>query len=219
MNAHTALIAGATGLVGSHLLHQLLEDPAWDRVIALARRPLSVSHPKLDARLADFARLSIALEDIKADALFCTLGTTIKQAGSQEAFRRVDHDYPLQLAKWASRTGVEQYLLVSAMGANPSSRIFYNRVKGEVERDIAALGIPSLTIVRPSLLLGERSEHRRGEAAGAWIFRHLRWLFNGPLAQWQPNRAEDVARVMLRHARSARPGVQIVLAQEMHDQT
>lgn len=219
MNAHTALIAGATGLVGGHLLHQLLEDPAWDRVIALARRPLPVSHPKLDARLTDYDRLAAALEEIKADALFCTLGTTIKQAGSQEAFRKVDHDYPLQLAQWASRSGVEQYLLVSAMGANPASRIFYNRVKGEVERDIAALGIPSLTIFRPSLLLGQRSERRRGEEVGAWLFRHFRCLFSGPLAQWRPNQAEDVARVMLRHARSARPGVQIILARQMHDQT
>jgi len=216
MPERTALIAGATGLVGSHCLRLLLANPDFTRVIALTRHPLPVRHPRLDAVMTDFEKLADTLAGLRADAVFCCLGTTIKKAGSQAAFRRVDHDYPVLLAEWAARTGVGQYLMVSAMGADPGSRIFYNRVKGEAEKAIAGQTIPSIIFFRPSLLLGERSEHRFGEEAGALFFRLFAFIFRGPLAKYRPNKAEHVAQAMLSRAVEPPRGVHLVTAGEMH---
>jgi len=216
MPERTALITGATGLVGSHCLRLLLQDSSFTRVIALTRHPLPFGHPRLDARPIDFDKLNDALEGVQAESVFCCLGTTIKKAGSQAAFRRVDHDYPLLLAEWAARSGAQQYLLVSAMGADAESGVFYNRVKGETEKAIAAQAIPSIIFFRPSLLLGERSERRWAEEAGALLFRLLPFIFRGPLAKYRPNEAEHVAQAMLAHTREANGGLHIVPAAEMH---
>ncbi len=216
MNLQTVLLAGATGLVGSYCLKQLLEEPACKQVIALSRQPLAVAHEKLENKVVDFERLEETLRGVKADALFCCLGTTMKKARTREAFIHVDHDYPVQLARWASDHGVKQFLLVSAIGADAKSKVFYNRVKGETERDISGLSIPAITFFRPSLLLGARSERRRREEAAAWFFRFTGFLFRGRLAAYKPNQAAQVAAAMLASARQGRPGLYIVPAQEMH---
>jgi uncharacterized protein YbjT (DUF2867 family) len=157
MVERVALLAGASGLVGSALLRLLLADAGFDRVIAIGRRPLPVIHPKLDAQIVDFA----ALPAIATTDAFCCLGTTIRAAGSQAAFRAVDHDHVLAVARSAS--GARSYL-VSSVGADTEARNFYLRVKGETERDVAALGHPGLDIFRPSLLLGPRADRRPAEA-------------------------------------------------------
>lgn len=134
MNDRTALLLGATGLVGGHCLNFLLNDESYGRVSVLGRRPLEREHPKLEQHLVDFDRLENSAELIQAQDVFCCLGTTIKKAGSQEAFRRVDFEYPLQSARVAARQGAERFLIVTAIGADPGSRIFYNRVKGRWRR-------------------------------------------------------------------------------------
>ncbi len=171
-----ALIAGSTGLVGNLLLDQLLTGNHYDRVIALSRKPLTRSHPKLSSLVVDFDNLEAHASELKADAVFCCLGTTIRQAGSQEAFRKVDYDYPVQLARITKAQGARQFLLVTAMGSDKSSSIFYNRVKGEVEDAIGNLGFEAYHIFQPSMLLGERLEHRAGESVGKKVMVALDFL-------------------------------------------
>lgn len=166
-SGRTALVAGATGLVGGQLLGRLLADPGWERVTVLARRPLpggpGAASGRPDVRVVDFAGLDSAAA-IPADAAFCALGTTIRKAGSQAAFRAVDHDAVVAFARLARRSGVSCFVLVSSVGASPSARNFYLRTKGEAEASVAALEFSRLVIMRPSLLLGPRSEARAGEA-------------------------------------------------------
>ena len=196
----TAFLAGATGLVGAHLLRRLLADPRYGRVIALTRKALPVQHPKLTATAVTLETLPGALADVRGDDWYCALGTTIKRAGSQEAFRRVDYDYPMALGRQAAATGAKQYLLVSAIGASAKSSIFYSRVKGELERDLAALGLPKLHVFRPALLLGDREEHRRGESVATVLMKAANPLIGGPLAKYKAVRADDVAASMIREA-------------------
>ena len=153
-----AVIAGATGLVGSQVVERALASQRYQRVVALARRALDRSHAKLTVVPADFDRLdaslTTAVADMQAVDVFCCLGTTIAAAGSEQAFIRVDHDFVVALGRWAKRVSARCMVVVSALGADVASRMFYNRVKGETERDLRALGLASLTIVRPSLLSG-----------------------------------------------------------------
>ena len=194
----TALIAGASGLVGSHLLEQLLESPEYDRVIALGRRPLERTHPKLVPVVADFSALDKATVELRCDDAFCCLGSTIKQAGSAENFRAVDHGAVLALAWAARRNGASRFFLVSALGADASSRFLYNRVKGETEEALQVLGFSTLGIFRPSLLLGSRREFRPGERISAVILWLAEPLLLGRLRPYRAIQAEVVARAMLR---------------------
>lgn len=213
MDTRTALVAGASGLVGGFLLDALLEDPLYARVVSLGRRALPKEHPRLTQHTVDFARLEPeALPP--ADDAFCTLGTTLKKAGSQEAFRAVDHDAVLAFARAARKAGARRFVLVTALGANPRSRIFYNRVKGEVEEAVKGVGFGSLAILRPSLLLGERAERRPGEHAAIVVTRVL-----GPLLRplgGRPIDARTVARAMLTLARAPSPGTRLALSGELH---
>lgn len=192
--ARTALVAGASGLVGGHLLDLLLEDGRWDQVVSVGRRELARTHPALRQVVADFADLP-ALPDAH-DAFSC-LGTTIRKAGSQAAFRAVDHGAVLAFAAAAQAAGAAGFFHVSAMGADPGSRIFYNRVKGEMERDVAALGLPRCTALRPSILDGERAESRPAERVGLVAMRAVAPL----LGRYRPTLAADVAAAMVELSR------------------
>jgi len=193
--AKHAVLAGASGLVGDRCLARLLDHPAYDRVTVLSRRSLALSHAKLHIELVDFDGLRSLGE--RCDDIFCCLGTTIRKAGSQEAFRRVDHDYSLVLARLGKAAGAQQFLLVSALGADTQSSVFYSRVKGETERDIAAIGLRRAIFMRPSILLGERREHRPGERAGIFLGGLIAPLLVGPLRKYRPIHADDVAAAML----------------------
>lgn len=214
METRNALVAGASGLVGGFLLESLLESPLYREVCSLGRRALPLQHPKLTQRTVDFARLdSEALPS--SDDAFCCLGTTIKKAGSQEAFRAVDHDAVLAFAKAARKAGARRFLVVSSLGANARSRIFYNRVKGETEEELQSVGFESLVIVRPSLLLGERAESRPGERAAVVVSKVL-----GPLLRsfsGRPIQARTVARAMVTLARETTGGVRMALSGELHE--
>jgi uncharacterized protein YbjT (DUF2867 family) len=205
------LLAGATGLVGSHVLAQALADPRIDAVIAPTRRALP-AHPKLLAPTIDFEALPEDAPWWAADAVICALGTTIGKAGSQEAFRRVDHDYQLSVARLASRHGTPSFVLNSALGADPASRIFYNRVKGELEHDLAGLDFASLTFVRPGLIGGERSENRPAERTALVLLGIL-----GPALPraWRINPAERIAAAMIEAAIAAKPGTHVVSSAEL----
>jgi uncharacterized protein YbjT (DUF2867 family) len=222
----TALIAGASGLVGSHLLPQLLESPEYDRVIALGRRPLALAHPKLASVTADFAALEKVTAELGCTDAYCCLGTTIRaarstgsgRAGARENFRAVDQAAVLAFAWAARRNGAQRFFFISSLGADASSRFFYNRVKGETEEALEVLGFPTLGIFRPSLLLGPRPEFRLGERVSAVILWLAEPLLLGRLRPYRAISAEVVARAMLRCS-FGRPGqgVLIFRSDEIHD--
>jgi uncharacterized protein YbjT (DUF2867 family) len=200
-----AWIVGATGLVGRALLEAALAEPRVESVTALVRRPAERTHPKLEMLAVDFEQLETALAGRSVTHAFCCLGTTIKKAGSQQAFRRVDHDYVLAFGRAAAAAGVRKLLVVTALGADAGSSIFYNRVKGEVEAGLSGLGIRELHLFRPSLLLGEREERRLAEGIGMALAKPLSALMVGPLARYRAIDGADVARAMLKVALDETP--------------
>jgi len=204
--SRTALVAGATGLIGSHVLKLLLAEDEWSRVVTVGRRPMPELHKKLEQRVLDLGELETVSDLPHVDDVFCCLGTTIKQAGSQPAFRRVDHAFILGVAHAGLHAGAKQFLLVSAIGADPGSRVFYSRVKGETESAIRRLAFQGVQILRPSLLLGERSEFRVGERIAMVVAPPLSLLLLGRLRRYRPIRAETVARAMVNLAREAPRG-------------
>lgn len=199
----TALLAGSTGLIGKQLLELLLEDSHYTVVKAISRKPLDIQHAKLQNIVADFNTLTEHHDQLKADDVFCCLGTTIKQAGSQAAFRQVDYEYPLELSRLTKNQGATQYLIITALGSDAKSGIFYNRVKGEVEQAIDAVGFDSYHIFRPSLLLGERTEKRAGEGAATVVYKALGFLI--PL-KYKAIDSAKVARAMLHFAKQNSKG-------------
>lgn len=205
-----AIVAGATGLVGRELVRLLAADSAWREVRALARQPLPSDRSSANVVpiQVDYDRLDPLADWAAADHVFCALGTTMRQAGSEAAFRRVDLDYPLALGRAALARGARHFLLVSALGASPTSRVFYNRVKGEVEAAIASLGFQSVTIARPSLLLGERAEPRSVEQV---------WKALGALtpARWKPVPATAVALAIIDAAKHDVRGIRILENREL----
>jgi uncharacterized protein YbjT (DUF2867 family) len=192
-----AWVVGATGLVGRALVDALLAEPRCEKVTALVRRPVERTHPKLESLEVDFEKLESALRGRSATHAFCCLGTTIKQAGTQAAFRRVDHDYPIAFGRAAVAGGAKKLLVVTALGADAQSSIFYNRVKGEVEAELSKLGARELHLFRPSLLLGERADRRPLEAMGMALAKPLGALLVGPLARYRAVEGAEVARAMV----------------------
>ncbi|MFY1020972.1 oxidoreductase [Ectopseudomonas khazarica] len=200
------LIAGATGLTGEHLLDRLLSEPTVARVLAPTRRPLA-AHPHLENSVGELQGLLPQLSG-QVDTAFCCLGSTIKQAGSQDAFRAIDHDLILAFARRARELGARHLVVISALGANPNSSVFYNRVKGETEEALKAMGWPQLTIARPSLLLGARHEFRLGERLAA------------PLLRWLPGKYRGIdacalARALWRLALEEEDGIRVIESSDL----
>jgi uncharacterized protein YbjT (DUF2867 family) len=193
----TALVAGSTGLIGKQLLQLLLATSRYDRVIALTRHDLGFSHPKLTELKVDFTILDQYADQLVADDVFCCLGTTMAKAKTKERFYQVDFTYPLRLAVATKLNGASQYLMVSALGANKKSSMYYNKVKGEAEEAIGNLGFSSLHILRPSLLLGVREEQRAGEDAAKFVYKYLGFLIP---SKYKGIGGDTVARGMLHFA-------------------
>ena len=216
--AHNRVVAlaGATGLVGRAILEGLLADSSVAAVHALGRRAPGVSHLKLNLHVVDFAAPP-PLPPL--DEVYLALGTTIKAAGSQSAFRAVDFDANLAVARAALAAGARRAGLVSAMGADAKSRVFYNRVKGELEEAVSKLAFDAVNIFRPSLLLGEREEFRAGERIAELPMRYVSFLMVGPLAKYRPVHARAVAAAMLKIAKEQRTGANIFESDQIRRMT
>jgi uncharacterized protein YbjT (DUF2867 family) len=190
----TAVIAGSTGLIGEALLGLLLKSDQYDQVVALTRRPLARSEPKLVQVITDLAGLDEQIRAIRPTHVFCCLGTTMAKAGSKEKFYEVDFVYPYHLGQITHKLGAEKFLLVSALGADKNSSIYYNRVKGEVENALQTLDFQSLHVFRPSLLLGNRKEKRPGEDAAKRLYKFFGFII--PI-KYKAIEAEKVAKAMM----------------------
>jgi uncharacterized protein YbjT (DUF2867 family) len=199
---HTALIAGASGLVGGECLQRLLASDVYSTVTVVTRRSMGAAtkHPKVREVVVDFAQLDSVRADLRADHVFCALGTTIRTAGSQAKFRQVDFEYPRRLAELARANGARHFSLVSALGASSKSGVFYSRVKGELEDALRAMGWPSLCLLRPSVIAGERQESRPIER----LTEHLLRL--APRA-WRPVPADTIAAAMIATALRSPRGI------------
>ncbi|MFN3487483.1 MAG: oxidoreductase [Emticicia sp.] len=201
----TALVVGASGLIGKHLTNKLLASNYYEKVSVIVRKPLNIIHPKLEQIVMDFDNLDAS--KIVADDIFCCLGTTMKQAGSKEAFHKVDFTYPLNFAKAGLVNGAKQFLFVSSMGADEKSLVYYSRVKGEIEKALSDLRYSTLIIVRPSMLAGERENPRMGEKIGK-VFME----FFAPLMpdKYKVIAGEKVAQAMLELAQKGTKNKDIV---------
>lgn len=205
----SALVAGASGLVGRQVVARLLQDPAYTQVSVVTRRPLDIDDPRLTTLISDFSDLASLGAALAADDIYCCLGTTLRRAGSKAAFADVDERMVVDLAQATRAAGAQQFLVVSAIGANEHSLAFYSRVKGRMEKAVSALGFAAVHIFQPSLLLGERSEHRAGEAIAQKLAPLLKRVTRGRLRRYQPVTADTVAEAMLRIALRGESGVHV----------
>jgi uncharacterized protein YbjT (DUF2867 family) len=205
-------IAGATGLTGSLCLELLLNDSRVTEIFSIGRRKTGISNPKLTEAILNNGEFD---QSLSIDAFICCLGTTIKKAGSQENFKKVDHDLPIELAKKLKARGCQSAAVISALGADSHSAFFYNRVKGMMEEDMREIGLKSLTILRPSLIKGERKEARLGEKSAEIFLGIASPLFIGPLKKIKVTEAEDIAKALLVASLDKKEGTFIFTSQEI----
>ncbi|MBT2637672.1 MULTISPECIES: oxidoreductase [unclassified Bacillus (in: firmicutes)] len=217
MAGKTALIAGATGLIGKELLQFLLNANEYDKVVAIVRRPIGIEHPKLDERIVEFDHLEQYKEFFSVEDVFCALGTTIKKAKTKEAMWKIDVDYPVAIARLASSQGAKKFLLVSSMNADPGSPIFYPKMKGKLEEEVKQIPFETTAIFRPSLLLGERNEFRLGEKAAAAIFTKVPFLFRGPFKKYKAIEGRTVASAMYQVAQKDAPGLTVYPSERIQE--
>lgn len=201
MKIRSALIVGASGLIGGYCLRAILDDPAYTEVTVLVRKPIPITHIKLKVIVTDFSDLEQVLAPVSARDIFCCLGTTINKSGSQKAFRKIDLDLVLSVAGIMKRRGAEQFLVISSMGAARDAKAFYSRTKGAMELDLRGIGYDCLRILRPSLLLGKRPEFRLGERIGGMLAPLITPLMLGKLKRYAPVQAESVAYFMVKVAK------------------
>jgi uncharacterized protein YbjT (DUF2867 family) len=205
-NLPTAIVLGGSGLIGGLLLRRLLDSGDYAKIVAISRQRLPLAHSRLENVVDDMANLREIIQVHAPTDVFCCLGTTMKVAGSEQKFRYVDYELPVIAAESARKSGARHFLVVSAIGANARSHFFYNRVKGELETELKRLGFPFLTIMQPSLLLGERDEQRVLEKISGQIFGFLKPVMVGGLANIAPVEAESVANKMYEEAKNVRSG-------------
>jgi uncharacterized protein YbjT (DUF2867 family) len=214
----TAIVFGSSGFVGSHLLSELLNNSDYGQVTAVGRKSLNITHPRLRTVIADYNSLADVKSEIAADEVFIALGTTRKNSPKEADYYQVDHDYPVLAARIAKANGAKSVFLVTAVGANPNSKVFYTRTKGETERDVIALNFEHAHIFRPSMILGNRKEKRSGMEAALVKF----WSALNPLLIWKADKykgitAEDVAKAMVQSAKNQTEKLKIYHWREMHD--
>ncbi|MFD0752138.1 NAD-dependent epimerase/dehydratase family protein [Mucilaginibacter calamicampi] len=205
--AKTAIIIGASGLIGSKLLNLLLESRAYDSVISLARKRVQNKHPQLVQELVNFNQPETYLPFIKGDVIFCCLGTTQKQTPNKDDYYKIDHDYPVDLAHAALNNGVNDFHFISAVGADPFSSNFYLRTKGEAERDLKKVGLPTLHIYEPSLLTGRKRKKRLGERIATIVMTIINPLLMGGLKKYQSIDGAIVAKAMFNQSLKNKQGV------------
>jgi uncharacterized protein YbjT (DUF2867 family) len=197
MNNKTALVFGATGLIGNLLLEELVKSVEYQEISIFVRQSAGISHPIVREAVIDFDSVDTYAEQIKGDDLFICLGTTIKKAGSVKKMEEIDRDLPIKIAAIASSNGVKRIAVVSSLGASTSSKNYYLRIKGEMEEGILKLKFVNTAIVRPSMLLGERKEKRTGEVVGKIVMNTFKPVLSGKLRKYRAIHGRDVARVMI----------------------
>jgi uncharacterized protein YbjT (DUF2867 family) len=212
----SAILFGASGLVSSGLLAQLLDHPGYDKITIVVRKPLPIKHPKLLMIIGDYASLPDLREQIHADEVFIALGTTKKKTPDQNEYYRIDHDYPVLAARIAKENGARSVLLVSAIDANAKSKIFYVRTKGQVEADIIALGFDHTYIFRPAMLVGDRKESRPAERLFIGLFAMINPLLAGSWKKYRSIKVEDLAAAMINAAGDLTVKVKWYHWQDMH---
>ncbi|SEM84340.1 Uncharacterized conserved protein YbjT, contains NAD(P)-binding and DUF2867 domains [bacterium A37T11] len=210
MEKKTVIVFGASGLIGRHLVDELLVNDAFEFVKAVYRKNPNFSHPKLIPIIADYHSITNKLSELVAHIVFSCLGTTRQDTPDKKTYYQIDHDYPLKVATLLKKVGANQFHLISSIGANASSKTFYIRMKGETERDISAIGMESLYIYRPSLLVGKRLRTRPAERLFIWIFKIINPLLAGPLKKYQSITANTVAKAMVKQALNAHKGTFIL---------
>lgn len=200
-----ALVAGATGLVGKQLINELIANNIYEKIIVLARRELSISHPKLEVKLINFDSLDEVVFTEKIEACFCALGTTQKKSG-REGLLKVDYEYVLKLAQLSRKMEIPKFVVVSSQGANHNSSFFYMRTKGQMEEAVKKVGLKTVYIVRPSLITGEREEFRMTEEMGYYLYKSLQPLMVGKFKKMRPVSGLQIARCMIDLAENSEQG-------------
>ncbi|MGY3052770.1 uncharacterized protein YbjT (DUF2867 family) [Pedobacter sp. UYEF25] len=213
----TAIIFGATGLIGDILLQKLIDDEAYEKITVVARRPLTLKHEKIYFVETDFDNLENHSAQIVGDDIFCCIGTIQKNTPDLKIYRKIDYQYPLDFAAIGLKNGSSSYNLISSMSANANSRFFYTKLKGELERDLSKMFFKTINIYRPSLLDGERTGTRTAENFFIKAMRFLNPLLIGPLKKYRSIKAEIVARAMLQEAKKESPGIHIFQSDQIAD--
>ena len=211
----SAIVIGSTGLVGGYLISTLAKSKSFEKVIALVRRPYFEHYENVDEVVLDFNKEDPFSSLKKVDHVFCCLGSTIRKAGSKKEFRFVDFHLPVLFAKWAKKNNCDTFSLVSSMGADSKSKIFYNRTKGDVEEEIKKFSFSKTQIFRPSLIMGKRNEFRPGELLGKGVFTLLNPLMVGTLKKYKAIHARDIAQGMVGHLSKNQYGVKVVESNEI----
>ena len=201
----TAIILGATGLTGSLLLDRLVEDDKYGTIKLFSRRSCGKTSPKIREFTGDVIRLEQFREDFTGDVVFCCVGTTSAKTRDRNVYRDIDYGIPVKAARLARDNGIPAFLVISSLGSSPRRRIFYSRTKGEMERDVMALGVPHTYILRPSLILGKRDERRTTEGIAAVVMRLIRPLMTGWARRYRAIKASTIARAMIRLAEELPP--------------
>jgi uncharacterized protein YbjT (DUF2867 family) len=217
MEMKKAIIFGASGFVGSHLLNELLDSPDYEQVTVVVRRKLNISHPKLNILMGDYSSLPALESEISADEVFITLGATRETSPEREKYYQVDHDYPVLAARIAKARGAKSVFLATAVGANPHSRIFYVRTKGETERDIIALDFEHTHIFRPSMIMGNRQENRPLEKPFIKVWSVLNPILAGKINRYRGIAGEDIAKAMKNSAINQSEKLKVYHWKEMND--
>lgn len=210
-----AIVYGASGLVGSYILENLLNNANYEQVTIVVRKALNIQHPKLKTLIGDFNTLPEVVKDIQVDEVFIALGTTQKKTPDKKLYYQIDHDYPVLAAKLAKENGAKAVFLVSALGANAKSSIFYSKLKGETEQDIISLDLDHTYIFRPSMILGNRKENRPAEKVFIGIFKFINPIFFGSLSKYKGIQAADIAKAMVNSANALNEKVKILHWEEM----
>ncbi len=206
----TALMIGSSGLIGSQLLELLLENKEYEKVITFVKIDSGIQNRKLKQHIIDFDKPETYQNLVIGDDFFCTIGTTIKKAGSQEAFRKVDFEYPKQFATIASQNKVNQFIIVSSLGANATSSNFYLETKGEIQNFLKDCNLESVSIFQPSLLLGNRTEFRLGEKIGTFFMKLISFLLIGNLEKYKPIESKTVAKALFKIAQQNKKGFHVI---------
>ena len=210
-----AIIAGASGLIGGNLLNILLQQPGYDEVLVLVRKELPIEHPKLKQQVIDFEHLEAYSELIKGNVIFCCLGSTRSKTPDLKEYRKIDYDYPLQLAVIGHRNKISKYFLVSSIGADASSSNFYTKIKGETEASVIKIALPVLHIFRPSALTGDRKENRFAESIFTAILKIVNPLLLGSLKKYRSIPASTVAAAMYKQSLQTEEGIFIHSSEEI----